>query len=102
MMKELKRVIELLASDPEHQIKYLEQLGVAPVADELGLEFDDVKNLKQELPSEIKNILSILDKKLDSMGGADNSELWRIQALPSAKEWQEVRQLAKEALSLLG
>ncbi len=100
-MNEWKRILELLASSPEHQIKYLEDLGVAPVVDELGLEFDDLKKTHIELDAEIKKKISLIDKKLNKMSGADKSELWLTQALSSAEEWQEIRQLAKDALSCI-
>jgi hypothetical protein len=100
-MNELKRILEILASNPEHQIQYLEDLGVAPLADELGLEFDDAVNLPSELPAEVGDVLSMLDNKLSTMSGGDKSHLWQTQALSSAEEWQEVRQLAMEALTLL-
>lgn len=100
-MDRLRAILSKLAAEPHKQIQYLEELGVAPSADELGLEFDDVANTIQFLSSKAKLALGSLDDKLSEMSGKEHEELWTTQALLNTKEWREVRQLAQAALAVL-
>ena len=38
----LLHILRVLSTEPREQVLYLERLGVAPSADELALEFDDL------------------------------------------------------------
>ncbi|MDY7039086.1 MAG: hypothetical protein SV375_23415, partial [Thermodesulfobacteriota bacterium] len=67
----LSSVLELLASNATEQIRYLEQIGGKGCVDELGLEFDDIFFVADEMfkqnkiSKEYYDILCRLDSKLD-------------------------------------
>jgi hypothetical protein len=106
----------VLASDPSEQIRWLRKDGVSDqwlqnagfpgVADELALSFNDIaaarENMLQcgELSNKECEAIERLDKYLDQMSGSENAELWTVHALNTSKEWEEVRALAKLALSI--
>ena len=52
MVDELYQILERLASPPQAQIDYLRDLGVAPLADELALEFHDLHLLVPQLATQ--------------------------------------------------
>lgn len=51
-------------------------------------------------PEEYQAIASI-DRMLDAMSGRKNAELWIPSALHTSPKWADVRQRARECLSLM-
>ncbi len=107
LTNQLQQALGRLAAPADDQIEYLETLGVAPSADELALELDD---LVRQIPMAVQaGVLSIeaeiairrVDEKLDSMSSTQHSDLWWTNRLIDSREWKEVRNLSKEALKHL-
>lgn len=105
-VEELIRTLRNLAAPASIQILYLERLGTAPGADELGLEFDDaLKALgHQRLRARFFNAapgVSAVDSALTAMSGVEHEHLWTTEALTHRAEWVRVRELSAEALKEL-
>jgi hypothetical protein len=100
---EMRRTLENLAADATEQKRYLEGLGVSPMADELALEFDDISSrlglaAEEHLVSpDTASMLHSLNRTLAAMSGHANARLWSIDGLQSA-EWDVVRREARAAL----
>ena len=102
MIEQLRTVLERLASAPEEQVEYLVRLGVAPLTDELALDLDDVfPMVRTSLPPTATAAVAAVDKALDSMSGSERARLWRVEALFTAPECDNVRRLARDALEQL-
>jgi len=103
-MELLKKAVTVLASDAEAQLDYLRKLGLPEGIDEIALEFDDIAAAAddmlrlRELDQNQYNWVKKLADLLSRMSGKANSMLWTAEALSSAPEWQEVRNVAKECL----
>lgn len=104
------RATALLALTSEAQKTWLSSLGLPgqPLyADELAMEFDDGIRLLHQFVSEgwIKasaaDRLRALDGLLNEMSGAENSELWTLEALERSPRWEAVRSAARSALLML-
>lgn len=103
MMEQFREALLRLSLSAKEQEAYLRQLGTAPSADELALEFSDALGLVQEqLDEDARTASSRLDRHLEEMSGGERAELWTVAALHAAPEWTRVRQLAHEALRALG
>jgi hypothetical protein len=80
---------------------------MADCADELALEFDDqVRSLEQLVERRVltrlqANALILVEERLERMSGTKNRSLWGFQALETAPEWKEVRELATAAVAAL-
>jgi hypothetical protein len=102
------RSVAVLALPAEAQASWLHrQFGDAtPVVDELALEYDDGFRLVPTfielgwLDAAALPALEQLDAQLEAMSGERKAELWEVDTLVRA-EWDRVRSLASEALSLL-
>jgi hypothetical protein len=97
--------VDHLSSPPELQIEYLESLGAGGLADELGLEFDDVYEAAVAQirgDSELRRGLEELNHRLQSISGEQNGSKWSYEALRSAPEWQSIRALAAHVRTLWG
>ena len=91
--------VQRLAASPEEQQAYLRQLGTAPSADELALEFSDALMLEKGLLDDAVRAAAVqLDEQLAGMGGPQHEELWTVAALHTSEEWRRVRELAAETL----
>jgi hypothetical protein len=102
MKEQLREALVRLRSSAKDQEAYLRQLGTAPSADELALEFSDALGvLEGQLDEPAFAAASRLDRYLEDMSGSEHAELWTINALHAAPEWAHVRELAEEALRLL-
>ena len=106
-IKALTDAVTLLASDPVHQLEHLCKLGLPEAIDELALEFDalaaasdDLRRLK-ELDGNQYASIKKLDDFLLCMSGQNNFHLWTAEAISSAPEWKELRNVASECLRLL-
>ena len=103
MKEQLREALVRLGSSAKEQEAYLRQLGTAPSADELALEFSDALGVLQgQLDEPAFAAASRLDRYLEDMSGSEHAQLWTTDALYAAPEWTHVRQLAEEALRFLG
>ena len=102
------RSVAVLGLPVDVQVSWLHRrfADATPVVDELALEFDDGFRLVPTfvelgwLDAAALPALEQLDAELDAMSGERNAELWHVDAL-TREEWDRVRSLAREALSLL-
>jgi hypothetical protein len=100
----LREQVGRLASDPEVQKAYLQELGTWDCLDELAEEFDTYyTTLLQE--GRLRDIqlqtLDLLDAELRRISGQENAPLWYGAEALHAPEWSRIRQLAKDALRSL-
>ncbi|GLY52453.1 hypothetical protein [Lentzea sp. NBRC 102530] len=91
--------VRRLALPAQAQREYLESIGTAPSADELALEFDDVKHYLLRQAPEAVAVAERVDALLDEMSGP--GPVWHVDALEGSPQWAEVRALAAELLRLL-
>ena len=107
MVEELCQVLVRLASPSQAQIDYLQHLGVAPLADELALEFHDLYLLVPQLAAQRvlthqqRKAVDAVSRKLDDMSTCQDTGLWTEDALQSHPDWVEVRRLAAIAAKAL-
>ena len=95
----LAETLAHLADDASAQERYLRKIGTWPSLDELALELDDVTG--SDVVAEAAGpLLQRLSETLDEMSGAGNARLWEPDALHNP-EWDEVRRLARDALTAL-
>ena len=100
VVEELRQVLVRLASPSQAQIDYLQHLGVAPLADELALEFHDLYLLVPQLAAQKvlthqqSKAVDAVSRKLDDMSTCQDPRLWVEDALRSHPDWVEVRRLA--------
>ena len=100
--RSLQDSVALLASPPEAQAAWLRELGVAPLADELALEFNDLERLVPHLgalgvlTTDATRALGVLSAALDQIPGGD--EAWRDGALADDVRWEGIRRAAGLAL----
>ncbi len=100
VVEELRQVLVRLASPSQAQIDYLQHLGVAPLADELALEFHDLYLLVPQLAAQKvlthqqSKAVDAVSRKLDDMSTCQDPSRWMEDALRSHPDWVEVRRLA--------
>lgn len=100
------RCVAVLALEADAQIAWLGETGL-PLVDELALEFDDGFRLAPTfiergwLNATALPVLAEIDQHLGSMSAEHNASLWHVEALVSRTEWNQVRTLARTALTLL-
>lgn len=100
------KVLRRLALPAIQQKEYLFDLGTAPSADELALEFDDAyllftNNIENRgngiddriVLEKIKEINSILNQ----MSNLDDPDIWNVKSLNNTW-WNKIRLLASEVL----
>lgn len=102
----LRATVRRLAAPSEDQLTYLAGIGDARAVDELALEFDAVAPAALAeagllTDQQIRAVMA-LDDQLASMSGASNAELWTVEAVAAAPEWDAVRHLAHDASVCLG
>ncbi|WNV89366.1 barstar family protein [Umezawaea sp. Da 62-37] len=92
-------VLDTVAADPLHQVRYLRDAGVG--VDELLLELDDAVVTAQArwhdkllLRHEL-NLIELVGAHVDAMTES-SAPLWTEEALAEASEWRELRQLATD------
>ena len=99
------RSVAVLALEADAQIAWLGAKGFP--LDELALEFDDGFRMmptfieRDWLNETALRVLAEIDEHLGSMSGEHNADLWQVEALARRTEWDEVRTLARTALTLL-
>ena len=107
VVEELCQVLVRLASPSQAQIDYLQHLGVAPLADELALEFHDLYLLVPQLAAQRvlthqqRKAVDAVSRKLDDMSTCQDTSLWTEGALQSHPDWVEVRRLAAIAAKVI-
>jgi hypothetical protein len=107
VVEELCQVLGRLAAPAQAQIDYLQHLGVAPLADELALEFHDLYLLVPQLAAQRvlthqqSKAIDAVSRKLDDMSTCQDPRLWAEDALRSHLDWVEVRRLASIAAKAL-
>ncbi|TYB53460.1 hypothetical protein FXF51_49310 [Nonomuraea sp. PA05] len=98
----IRTVLSRLGWDAERQLEHVRSLRVD--VDELALEFDDALHLAQAkthdglLSQEALEALLPVDAKLSRMT-EHGPELWTEEAVTTALAWQELRTVARRALS---
>jgi hypothetical protein len=96
----------VLSSTAEEQIEYLSKIGHAEV-DELALEYHDLIILAPSMRdagrlSELQlQALSKISSKLQDMSGSSNELFWTHESLRDSPAWDEVRILARDALTAI-
>src|SRR5215510_7406162 len=107
VVDELYQILERLALPPQAQIDYLNHLGVAPLADELALEFHDLHLLVPQLVAQRvltpqqSEAIDAVSRQLDVMSACQDTSLWREDALRRHPDWVEVRRLAAMAAKVI-
>ena len=107
VVNELYQILERLASPPQAQIDYLRNLGVAPLADELALEFHDLHLLVPQLAAQRvltqqqSEAIDAVSRQLDAMSACQDTSLWMEDALRRHADWVEVRRLAANAAKVI-
>ena len=92
MNNQLRSILDVLSSNSDSQLKFLELERLPEVVDELGLLFDDVYMLmprfKREGSLNKEQIIRIdeIDSILDSISGLKMKEYWTPHALANFKE----------------
>jgi len=79
----------------------------AEAADELALDHEETQ---AAFLNESGSFLSVgqreaverLDHRLEEMSGTDNAQFWTVEALGTAREWEQVRALAAALLREMG
>jgi hypothetical protein len=94
-LRELLAILERLAGTADQQAAYLTQLGVAPSADELGLELDDaLPFVIDRLPPALRDAISALEDLLRLVP----KDEWTAAALRTSARWDAVRVGAGKAI----
>jgi len=102
LVQQLLEATRILAAPPEAQAQHLTELGVAPLADELALEYADVAGAVVANPGLLTTTQTLgvleLDRLLSQLSGSEHAEQWTIGALHTADEWAEIRRLAQQVV----
>jgi hypothetical protein len=106
-LESLRARLARLTWDAARQRAYLAELGVAPLADELALEFDDVYRVAAiveaggDIPPTAIDALVEVDRLLTELSHTrDGQAAWHSDALSSAR-WNEIREAARHAYAML-
>jgi hypothetical protein len=115
-LEQLRHAVSVLAASPENQILSLIEIGLVngsrPIdeltnVDELALQFEDATYLLGGLVHEghlspiAAEAIGGLSEFLLNLSGRKNSDFWTIKALRADPRWVQVRQLARECLSVM-
>lgn len=108
LLVRLVHAVEHLAWPADRQRAYLVDLGVAPLLDELALEFDDalkpIQNSYAELDisDRAQSALNSIDLLLTELTEltqqtGDRNSVWISDALDNDRRWLDIRRLARTA-----
>jgi hypothetical protein len=108
MLSTFKQALQILAAPPDEQIRHFPDFVC--VTDELALDFDHwrvvfISNFGAEATSDQLASLAAIDEEFDflSRGGSEFAEdFWTDEALRASARWEEIRQLAVQALTTFG
>ena len=98
--------VQALALPAEQQLSLFPSF--AEVADELALEHEETQagfltTVGAGLTSNQTRAIEALDAKLEVMSGEENATtFWTVEALGGRPEWEQVRSLARNVLSVMG
>ena len=101
----LAEMLQLLASGPDAQLKYLEDTGAPECVDELALDYDAIAMAAQgmvldgEISEAVRDSAKEILDYLRSFSGEANAQLWTPDALRTAEEWRRVRIMAQKLLN---
>ncbi len=102
LLEQLIAAVSRLARPAEGQTAYLRAFAVGNSADELALEFDDVRDAALPLLTvEQRRSVLALDEQLAAMSGLENADVWSHDALITSDSWTHVRAFARNALASL-
>ena len=101
LFERLKYSLQLLACPPEIQLEKFPAFVHGP--DELALDFDNFRmacagNFRAELTGEQLSCLDSVDRSFSQMP----ADCFSPNAVTNSREWQQIRQLAAEALKAFG
>jgi hypothetical protein len=102
-MQELRWALQALAQPAAVQLQLFPKFVCK--ADELALDFDNwcaVVQGQQTLTTEQRSALQSLDSLLMTTSGRHNAPHWSDEALRHDPLWEEVRELARNALASFG
>jgi len=93
-------LVERLASSPEAQIAYLENLDVE--VDELALEFESLHVPHRLTFTDRQNdYVREIDRLFSEMSNSSDDGLWSFSGLQSDRRWAKVREIATLLFSSL-
>lgn len=103
-IREFRNALLALAAEGEIALSVYSKSVLRP--DELALDFDHWLTAVRgqhglQFNARQSQVLSEIDSKLNGMSGRINAHLWTEDAVRNSPEWQQVRDLAREALALL-
>jgi len=104
---ELLRTLSNLAAGSDDQEIYIKKIGTYPLLDELALEFDDVyqRVIASDNPLNLSDnqIISLnkINDELNNISDENQEEYWLINNKRSFAIWEQVRNIARNALNLL-
>lgn len=96
---QLEWILQVLSQEAEIQIQFYPDFVCIP--DELALDFEHwSKRVMQnrKLSDKQKSSLEIIDKYFDEF----KEDLWTLESLKSSDEWNNIRALARQSLSVFG
>jgi hypothetical protein len=100
-------MLRLLASNPDVQLKYLEDTDAPECVDELALDYDAIATATQdmvlhdEISEAVRNSAKKINEYLGSFSGHANAYLWTADALHTAEEWKTVCIMAQNCSKYL-
>jgi hypothetical protein len=103
----LIRAVAVLALPAANQTDYLRSIGLPEGVDELALELHDGALLVPQflargwLPPAAAEAIADLDRYLGAMSGSERASEWTASALQDGKQWENVRQLARQVLNAI-
>ena len=100
MNHEMIWILQALAQPYEIQVSLFPDFACA--ADELALEWERVFLGIKNAGDAISRELDEIDSKILSISGINNAEFWTDAALQERKEWEDIRDLARTALTKIG
>ncbi|KAA2255456.1 hypothetical protein F0L68_28225 [Solihabitans fulvus] len=104
--RRLRQVTAALAWQPDAQLSYLRNLGPAALVDELAFRFEDaylaLPDLRRHglVSDDATWLLVAIDTQFEAMSNGRIS-LWSEKSLVASAEWQRIRHLARQAVTLL-
>lgn len=102
-MNKIKWITQAFAQNSEVQKSLFPDF--VNVADELAVEWEvalDEVNENVELTEEQRSAIKLLDAYMLSISGPTNIQYWNNDALCHSTEWNNMREMAKNILNIMG